>query len=72
VGVTGDGNVNVARSVRYVRAILKTTQHGAAFRKTVGPVEKHQFLLAASFANPEELNESALAIWTFSTGPVDS
>jgi hypothetical protein len=26
-------------------------------------VEKHQFLLAASFANPEELNECLFANW---------
>ena len=36
----------------------------------MGPVEKHQFLLAESFANPDELNECALANWTFSTGPM--
>jgi hypothetical protein len=39
--------------------------------QTTGPVEKHQFLQAASFANPQELDKCAIAIWTFSTGPTD-
>jgi hypothetical protein len=38
------------------------------FQEWVGHVEKHQCLLAASLANPEELDECALANWTFSTG----
>jgi hypothetical protein len=39
-------------------------------QEMMGPVEKHQFLLAASFANPDGLDKNALANWTFSAGPM--